>query len=415
MSKLCIDLPPIAPDYSGAASALFDLGGIVVMHDASGCTGNYTGFDEPRWMGSRSAVYCSGLRRMDAIMGNDQKFIDGALAAAKDLNPTMIAYLGSPVPMVIGIDLDGMASETEEESGIPSFGINTTGQNYYDKGASDTFLKLIKRFTKKPARAVTSSAEQPSANLPGGHAAENKKRANVLGLLSIDMGNEKNPDEICKKIEDAGFEIQARFAMGLSIEQIEHAADVDLNIVTARCGLDAAQYMEKRYGIPYICGAPVGDGTVFERKLQKALEMLGANEDQETKQLASVCAGKPAERGILIIHEQIFANSIREEIEELSDVSVTVGSMYKLDSRLSCEGDIDLPNELTIRRIINSGDYSAVIADPQIARILRNQDVTLIEMPHVALSGRLHLDRYPSYLGEDMKQMIRKAVACVIK
>ena len=47
---------PLAPDYSGAASALFDLGGIVVMHDASGCTGNFTGYDEPRWMGSRSAV-----------------------------------------------------------------------------------------------------------------------------------------------------------------------------------------------------------------------------------------------------------------------------------------------------------------------------------------------------------------------
>ena len=30
MSKLCIDLPPIAPDYSGAASALFDLGGIAM-------------------------------------------------------------------------------------------------------------------------------------------------------------------------------------------------------------------------------------------------------------------------------------------------------------------------------------------------------------------------------------------------
>ena len=44
MSRLCIDLPPFAPDYSGAASAFFDLGGIIVMHDASGCTGNYTGF-----------------------------------------------------------------------------------------------------------------------------------------------------------------------------------------------------------------------------------------------------------------------------------------------------------------------------------------------------------------------------------
>ena len=40
MSKLCIMLPPLAPDYSGAASALFELGGMIVIHDASGCTGN---------------------------------------------------------------------------------------------------------------------------------------------------------------------------------------------------------------------------------------------------------------------------------------------------------------------------------------------------------------------------------------
>ena len=43
MSRLCVFMLPLAPDYSGAASALFDLGGIVVMHDASGCTGNFTG------------------------------------------------------------------------------------------------------------------------------------------------------------------------------------------------------------------------------------------------------------------------------------------------------------------------------------------------------------------------------------
>ncbi|MFQ9151845.1 MAG: hypothetical protein ACLR6B_10470 [Blautia sp.] len=72
MSRLCVFMLPLAPDYSGAASALFDLKGIVVMHDASGCTGNFTGYDEPRWMGSRSAVYCSGLRRMDAVLGNDE-------------------------------------------------------------------------------------------------------------------------------------------------------------------------------------------------------------------------------------------------------------------------------------------------------------------------------------------------------
>ena len=85
MSKLCISLPPFAPDYSGAASALFDLGGMIVIHDASGCTGNYTGFDEPRWFGSSSAVFCSGLRHMDAVLGNDDKLIRRIAEAAESL------------------------------------------------------------------------------------------------------------------------------------------------------------------------------------------------------------------------------------------------------------------------------------------------------------------------------------------
>ncbi len=383
MSKLCIDLPPIAPDYSGAASALFDLGGIVVMHDASGCTGNYTGFDEPRWLGSKSAVYCSGLRRMDCIMGNDQKYIDGTLEAAKNLNPTMISYLGSPVPMVIGIDMDGMAMETEMASGIPSFGFNTTGQNYYDKGASDVFVKLIKRFAKNP----TVKMEERLSDRP--------PKVNVLGLLSIDMGNEQNAESICTFIERAGYEINARFAMGLSIEQIERVAEADLNIVISRCGLDAAEFMKKKYGIPYICGTPIGDGEIFSKKI---------NGTYNTKSI------ERNKKGILIIHEQIMANSIREELEQLSDVTVTVGNMYGLDSRLSRENDINLPNELTIRKVINSGEYSVVIADPEIGKILKNDEAALIELPHVALSGRLYLDRYPCYLGNDLKTMMKKAI-----
>lgn len=403
MSKLCIDLPPIAPDYSGAASALFDLGGIVVMHDASGCTGNYTGFDEPRWLGSRSAVYCSGLRRMDCIMGNDQKFIDGTLEAAKSLNPTMISYLGSPVPMVIGIDLEGMAMETEQTSGIPSFGFNTTGQHYYDKGASDVFVKLIKRFAKKPE----------SIHLAAGETAR-QKRANVLGLLSVDMGNEQNTEDICRCIEEAGFEINSRFAMGLNIDQIERVAEADLNIVISRCGLETAIYMEKNFGIPYICGAPVGDGRVFKHKLKNFLLVSGSGiAEGEFKQESSLSSDQ--ERGILIIHEQILSNSIREILSEKADCPVTVGSMYHLERCLAMEHDLDLPNELSVRKAINSGNYSVVIADPQIKRLLKRDDVTFIEMPHVALSGRLHLDTYPSYLGEDMSERIARALNFIRK
>lgn len=54
MARLSVHLPPFSPDYSGVSSVFFDLPVVVAIHDASGCTGNYTGYDEPRWYGASS-------------------------------------------------------------------------------------------------------------------------------------------------------------------------------------------------------------------------------------------------------------------------------------------------------------------------------------------------------------------------
>lgn len=69
MARLSLWLPPFSPDYSGASAVLFDLKTVTAMHDASGCTGNYTGYDDPRWYGSHSGIFCSGLRQIDAVLG----------------------------------------------------------------------------------------------------------------------------------------------------------------------------------------------------------------------------------------------------------------------------------------------------------------------------------------------------------
>jgi len=43
MKKLLKYISPLAPDDSGACSVLYELGGIVVICDAGGCTGNICG------------------------------------------------------------------------------------------------------------------------------------------------------------------------------------------------------------------------------------------------------------------------------------------------------------------------------------------------------------------------------------
>ena len=42
-------IPIYTSDVSGVCSALYELGGMVVMHDPSGCNSTYNTHDEIRW------------------------------------------------------------------------------------------------------------------------------------------------------------------------------------------------------------------------------------------------------------------------------------------------------------------------------------------------------------------------------
>ena len=75
-------------DVSGVCSALFELGGMTVMHDASGCNSTYNTHDEPRWYDTDSLVFLSGLSELEAVMGDDEKFIGDVAEAARELART---------------------------------------------------------------------------------------------------------------------------------------------------------------------------------------------------------------------------------------------------------------------------------------------------------------------------------------
>ena len=74
-------------DVFGVCSALFELGGMTVMHDASGCNSTYTTHDEPRWYDMDSMVYISALTELEAVMGDDEKLTRDILGAARELQP----------------------------------------------------------------------------------------------------------------------------------------------------------------------------------------------------------------------------------------------------------------------------------------------------------------------------------------
>lgn len=378
MSKLCISLPPFAPDYSGAASALFEMGGLIVLHDASGCTGNYTGFDEPRWFGSNSLVFCSGLRHMDAVLGNDDKFIHKIQEACKSLNPKFIAVLGSPVPMVIGTDFKGIGQELEVITGIPTIGIPTTGLRYYGKGIYDATIEMIKKFVKTK-----------------GHTTPNS--INIIGMTPLDFYINHNHEDFVQLFEDNGISVKSCFYMDFSIEDLKKSVGASLNVVVSQAGIDVAKFMQTKFGIPYTVVTPIGDGSLALKQVADALA------GRETPYIQ-----KEREAQILIVGEQVISNSMRQYLEEKCGLGgIDVATLFDATKQYQQEGDITIKNELHLRKILNNGKYKTIIADPLIKQLLKDESIRFYSFPHVALSSKVHWHDCKRLMSHETKEWLR--------
>ena len=332
-------LTPFAPDQSGAVSVLYELGGIVVICDAGGCTGNICGFDEPRWHSHRSAVFSAGLRDMDAILGRDDKLVNELVDASLKINAHFAAIVGTPVPSVIGTDYLALRRMTEKQTNLPVLTVDTTGMELYDVGAEKAYLALMRRF-----------AAEPQKRLPG--------RVGVFGVNPLDMSDLRAGDQIRRLIPGAMC-----YGMGSGLDDIRSAASVEKNIVAAPSGLRAAQYLEEKFAIPYTVYDPLA-------------EQLLPNRDY---------AGKR----ILIIDQQVRANTMRNSLLRLGASEVHCATWFMMDTRLAEPYDHRLKEEDDFESLVCAGRYDLLIGDPTLWRIVPDFAGEMIDLPQFPVSGRL--------------------------
>ena len=146
-------IPIYTADVSGVCSALYELGGMTVMHDPSGCNSTYNTHDEIRWYDEDSLIFISGLTEIDAIMGNDEKFIHDIEEAASELKPRFIALASSPIPYMNGTDFPAIAEVTEQDTGIPTFAVPTNGMHDYVRGAGMALEAIAEHFVLPKSHA----------------------------------------------------------------------------------------------------------------------------------------------------------------------------------------------------------------------------------------------------------------------
>ena len=349
-------LTPFAPDQSGAASVFYELGGIVVICDAGGCTGNVCGFDEPRWFGERSAIFSAGLRDMDAILGRDDRLVAKLTDAAEKIDANFAAVIGTPVPAVIATDYRALQRMCEKKTNLPILTVDTNGMELYDVGEEKAWLTLFKTFAGKDVASQKEASEEDDSS--------KKMKIGVLGLTPHDVSDLKIEEKFRKSENENTHYIC--YGMRAGIDKVKTAGSADKNLVVAPAALETAKYLEKEFGTPYEVGYPFVDELIPELGYER--------------------------KKILIIHQQVIANAIRQEIRTRSDeqnTEVTVASWFMMKSELSEEGDLSLKEEMDYCKLVQNGNYDIVFADENMRGLVPGFKGTFVNIRHFAVSGKL--------------------------
>lgn len=374
-------LSTYSADTFGVCSALYELGGMIVIHDPSGCNSTYTTHDEPRWFAEPSQIFISALTEQDAILGNDSKLIADIAEAAKDLRPRFICLIPSQIAHMIATDCRAICRILEKKTGIPAFTLPTNSMHYYERGIFFALQKLAEiacqALPESTAPTHLSAAKWLSEEEL--HKLRQKKgkalRVNVLGATPLDFSLNGSILSLRRWLETRGCHVASCWAMGSALDTILASHEADLDLVLSYGGLGAARVLRERAGIPYRIGIPFP-------------HIASSRGD----------AACPPEGPAYIIGETIFAESLARALEEATGQPFTAIVPMETDEELLLPGTLCLTDKDELAPVLR--EAALIIADPLYQPICP-AGAAFLSLPHIAFSGRLYEKTIPNLIEEE--------------
>lgn len=355
---------------------MYELGGMSIIHDPSGCNSTYSTHDEPRWFDGKSLMFISGLDEMTAVLGDDEVIIKNVTAAAADLKPKFITLCGGSIPHIIAFDFKGTAHLIEKRCGVPVLPVATDGLKSYISGVGMAFTEWIKRFADE--KTTKSSALS----------------VNLMGVTPLDFSINGNVEKMKETFEKAGIKVNCCAAMGESFENMQKLYAAHVNVVVSSAGRRPARFMEKTNGIPRVEGLPVGaDETEKLMAAIKEAAESGKNQIVYDESLEHEDWEIPGD-GILVIGEEVFALSLADAINCLPESERHGLKAYAIWPDI----DEGLPEEQLMKAVKSS---KIVIADPLYKVIPRDKAIRFIDFPHEAYSGRIYRKQIPVFATDE--------------
>lgn len=218
-----------------------------------------------------SNIYSTHMSESDITFGKYDRLEKSIKEVDLNKNPKYIFVMASSISSIIGTDIEAICEEIQNEVNARLIPIKTGGLKAdYNSGVEEALELIVKNIVKD------SSVKSNKVNIIG---------SNIDAYNFLSDCNEIK--RLMKELFDK--DINTVFTSYTSIDDIEKAAEAELNIVLRKEGLKAAKYMKKKFNIPYIYGKPIGlESTISWIKEVQALMNYDLKEDILNEEIQAV-------------------------------------------------------------------------------------------------------------------------------
>ena len=249
---------PTPSDRMGIIWSLLAVQGAIVLEYGPAGTTHYSmGLYGGLGLRFQNRLFTTHMSEDDVVMGDVTRLEEALVELDKNYAPKVIFVVASSVTAVIGTDIKGVCRYMQNEVKAKLVAFEQGGfRGDYSVGLAETYKLLVR-------------------NLPQKGVAQEKGLYNIIGASAWRYRMASDIWEVKSLLSEAlGLSCNACLCCDTSVEELQAMGKAQVNIVLGNEGLAAAQYLEEKFGTPYVYAAPNGDsGTV--RFLESVGEGMG--------------------------------------------------------------------------------------------------------------------------------------------
>ena len=249
---------PTPSDRMGIIWSLLAVQGAIVLEYGPAGTTHYSmGLYGGLGLRFQNRLFTTHMSEDDVVMGDVTRLEEALVELDKNYAPKVIFVVASSVTAVIGTDIKGVCRYMQNEVKAKLVAFEQGGfRGDYSVGLAETYKLLVR-------------------NLPQKGVAQEKGLYNIIGASAWRYRMASDIWEVKSLLSEAlSLSCNACLCCDTSVEELQAMGKAQVNIVLGNEGLAAAQYLEEKFGTPYVYAAPYGYSATV-RFLESVGEAIG--------------------------------------------------------------------------------------------------------------------------------------------